>query len=318
MGKITRLADRASWLSMCAFGLTGYVSAGAQSQVAPVRTLASVPGNRNQYQSERLRPGQNVPARTPASTQPTVAISVPVVAGDERKSVVAKALYRLPASSSTPAVTRVTPAVTPAVTRATPAATPVVARAAAPTVTPALSRAAVPAVTPAASAKMTGKVVASAVSPSVPNFYSSPSPNYYAPDKPRAEDRPKLVTRLMHPFGNCEPETPRDVSRTSRFTGLVQMGTASWYGSDFHGDKTANGERYDMWSLTAAHRTLPFGTLIKVTNLSNGNECIVRVNNRGPFRRNRILDLSRGAAHQLGMLGSGLAKVKMEVLGQGG
>jgi rare lipoprotein A len=97
-------------------------------------------------------------------------------------------------------------------------------------------------------------------------------------------------------------------------TGYVQTGIASWYGSDFHGGPTASGERYDMTSLTAAHPSLPFGTLLRVTNLRNGREVVVRVNNRGPFHRNRIIDLSKEAARQLGMVGSGLAKVQVEVL----
>lgn len=97
-------------------------------------------------------------------------------------------------------------------------------------------------------------------------------------------------------------------------TGYVQTGIASWYGADFHGGGTASGERYDMESLTAAHRSLPFGTLLRVTNLHNGRNVIVRVNNRGPYVKNRIIDLSKAAARQLGMIGRGVAKVKVEVL----
>lgn len=95
---------------------------------------------------------------------------------------------------------------------------------------------------------------------------------------------------------------------------LVATGKASWYGGDFHGGRTANGERYDMESMTAAHRSLPFGTKVKVTNLENGNECVVRINNRGPYRRGRMLDLSKAAARQLGILRRGICQVKMEVL----
>jgi len=97
-------------------------------------------------------------------------------------------------------------------------------------------------------------------------------------------------------------------------TGYVQTGIASWYGADFHGGGTASGERYDMESLTAAHRSLPFGTLLRVTNLHNGRTVIVRVNNRGPYVKNRIIDLSKAAARQLGMIGRGVASVKVEVL----
>ena len=105
------------------------------------------------------------------------------------------------------------------------------------------------------------------------------------------------------------------ISRNARYTGLSEAGVASWYGSDFHNGPTASGERYDMWSLTCAHRYLPFGTLVKVENLNNGQECVVRVNNRGPFLRDRMLDLSKGATRELGMIGSGIAQVRMTVIG---
>lgn len=113
----------------------------------------------------------------------------------------------------------------------------------------------------------------------------------------------------LNPLKLFESRKPRLVP-----TGYVQTGIASWYGSDFHGGPTASGERYDMHSLTAAHPSLPFGTLVRVTNLRNGREVVVRVNNRGPYRRNRIIDLSKEAARQLGMVGAGLAKVQVEVL----
>lgn len=91
-------------------------------------------------------------------------------------------------------------------------------------------------------------------------------------------------------------------------------GNASWYGAKFHGRRTANGERYDMNQLTAAHRTLPFGTKVRVTNQRNGRAVVVRINDRGPFAGRRIIDLSRGAAGALGMVNSGVAPVKLEVL----
>ena len=91
-------------------------------------------------------------------------------------------------------------------------------------------------------------------------------------------------------------------------------GTASWYGGSFHGRMTANGETYNMYELTAAHKTLPFGTLLRVTNLSNQKKMFVRVNDRGPFIPGRILDLSYGAARELGMVESGIKRVKIEIL----
>ena len=92
-------------------------------------------------------------------------------------------------------------------------------------------------------------------------------------------------------------------------------GSASWYGGQFHGRTTANGERYDMNGLTAAHRSLPFGTKVRVTNLRNGRSVTVRINDRGPYVGKRIIDLSRGAAQAVNMIRMGVALVKLEVLG---
>ena len=91
-------------------------------------------------------------------------------------------------------------------------------------------------------------------------------------------------------------------------------GIASYYADDFNGKKTANGETYDMYKMTAAHRSLPFNTKVKVTNLDNKRSIIVRINDRGPFKLERIIDLSLGAATQLGMKGAGTARVKLEVV----
>jgi rare lipoprotein A len=91
-------------------------------------------------------------------------------------------------------------------------------------------------------------------------------------------------------------------------------GTASYYGPGFHGRKTANGERFDQHGNTAAHRTLPFGTRVRVTNLANGESVVVRINDRGPFKRGRIIDLSLGAARKIGMVGTGTARVRVEVI----
>ena len=93
-----------------------------------------------------------------------------------------------------------------------------------------------------------------------------------------------------------------------------QIGVASWYGEPFHGRLTANGERYDMHAYTAAHRLYPFGTRLRVINLDNGRSVTVRVNDRGPFVRGRIIDLSLAAATDLGMVPNGTARVKLERL----
>ena len=92
-----------------------------------------------------------------------------------------------------------------------------------------------------------------------------------------------------------------------------QRGHASWYGPGFHGRRTASGERFDMQGLTAAHRTLPFGTLVRVHSLVNGRAVDVRITDRGPFSHNRIIDLSRAAADELGMLGLGFKEVLLLV-----
>jgi len=97
--------------------------------------------------------------------------------------------------------------------------------------------------------------------------------------------------------------------------GYTETGLASWYGPGFHGQKTSSLEVYNMHDLTAAHRTLPFGTMVMVTNLANGRNVNVRINDRGPFVKNRIIDLSYAAARMLGIVGSGTARVRVEVIG---
>ncbi|MCP9772973.1 septal ring lytic transglycosylase RlpA family protein [Synechococcus sp. Tobar12-5m-g] len=94
----------------------------------------------------------------------------------------------------------------------------------------------------------------------------------------------------------------------------VSSGEASWYGPGFFGNRTANGEVFRPGTLTAAHRTLPFGTKVRVTNLWNGRSTEVRINDRGPFHGNRIIDLAHGAAQRLGLTASGIAQVRLEVL----
>ena len=96
--------------------------------------------------------------------------------------------------------------------------------------------------------------------------------------------------------------------------GYAETGRASWYGRDFHGRKTANGERYDMYQMTAAHRILPMHTRVVVTNLENGRRAEVRINDRGPFVKNRIIDLSYAAASALGVVGPGTARVRLETV----
>jgi rare lipoprotein A len=110
---------------------------------------------------------------------------------------------------------------------------------------------------------------------------------------PQQEQKPKPPERANKPY---------------------QVGEASWYGGFFQGKATASGEDYDMYDLTAAHRELPLGTFVKVTNLSNHRSVVVRINDRGPVTPGRIIDLSYSAAHILGMREHGLQKVRIDIV----
>jgi rare lipoprotein A len=101
---------------------------------------------------------------------------------------------------------------------------------------------------------------------------------------------------------------------TSSVSGHSDTGQASYYGNEFHGRKTANGERFDQGKLTAAHRTLPFGTRVKVTNTQNGKTVVVRVNDRGPFVKGRIIDLSSSAFKNIASLNAGVVPVRIQVI----
>lgn len=100
--------------------------------------------------------------------------------------------------------------------------------------------------------------------------------------------------------------------------GEIENGLASWYGPKFHGKRTSSGEIYDMHAMTAAHKTFPMNTIVKVTNLNNSKSVIVRINDRGPFVKGRIIDLSKQAAAKLDIISTGTAPVKVEVLGFNG
>jgi len=125
---------------------------------------------------------------------------------------------------------------------------------------------------------------------------SNPTPKYASPAKAKAVDARQAVS--------------------SKKISNVQVGSASWYGKAFQGKPTASGESYDMWQYTAAHRNLPLGTWLRVTNLKNGKSLIVRVNDRGPYvdMSKRIVDVSYAAARMLEFSGEGLARVKLEVV----
>lgn len=117
-------------------------------------------------------------------------------------------------------------------------------------------------------------------------------------------------------IAGCSGLPPRSGAHLSRYAiGYSERGLASWYGPGFHGNRTASGEFFNMYRLTAAHRTLPFGSIVLVRSLTTGREVKVRVNDRGPFARGRIVDLSWAAAHAIGMTGEGTQPVDVTVIG---
>ena len=135
-----------------------------------------------------------------------------------------------------------------------------------------------------------------------------PDPASVANAVPRPEPLSRIGNTPYEVYG--VPYVPmRKVS-----VGYAQTGEASWYGRKFHGRPTSNGDVYDMYGMTAAHKTLPLPTYLQVRNLANGHEVVVRVNDRGPFLGGRILDLSYMAAQKLGVVATGTAKVRIEVI----
>jgi rare lipoprotein A len=125
-----------------------------------------------------------------------------------------------------------------------------------------------------------------------------------------------VVIGLVGGFLTQGCATPaRPINRIPAYPiGVVERGEASWYGPDFHGNKTANGERYDMRKLTAAHRTLPLGSVAVVRSLTSGRRVTVRINDRGPFAKGRILDLSLAGAQALDMVTNGTDRVELQVI----
>ncbi len=134
-----------------------------------------------------------------------------------------------------------------------------------------------------------------------------------------AEDALQAANRLRRLLGGAEPlrtieGQPQLVAQAQPQESGGLRGMASWYGPGFHGNRAASGEVFDQNEMTAAHRTLPFGTQVRVTNLNNGQSVVVRINDRGPFTGGRVIDLSAAAARAIGMLNSGVAPVRVEVM----
>jgi rare lipoprotein A len=142
--------------------------------------------------------------------------------------------------------------------------------------------------------------------------------------KEAAKDALQVANRLRYQLGNAAPlktiegmPKPKNKNVQTLAMGPIRFqvqGLASWYGPGFDGNYTANGEIFNQYALTAAHRYLPFGTKVRVTNLDNGRSVVVRINDRGPFIGDRVLDLSRGAAQILGTVSSGVSAVRLDIL----
>lgn len=131
--------------------------------------------------------------------------------------------------------------------------------------------------------------------------YGAKSPSHTTTAQIPATQRPYVINRVKY-------------YPISSSAGYIDTGIASWYGRYFHGRQTSNGERYDMYGDTAAHKTLPMNTMLLVKNLENGREMVVRINDRGPFVRGRILDLSYASAKKLGVIKKGTAKVRITAM----
>ena len=125
----------------------------------------------------------------------------------------------------------------------------------------------------------------------------------------------RRLTALALPLLLALPAVAQDqTGQDDEDATLLGSGMASYYGQELAGNRTANGERFDPSGMTAAHRTLPFGSMVRVTNLSNGQSVVVRINDRGPFGRNRVIDVSHAAAKEIGLHRSGTARVSMSLL----
>jgi rare lipoprotein A len=142
-----------------------------------------------------------------------------------------------------------------------------------------------------------------------------PPPAQPSETPPETSDAAKRSTDVPETPANSPAPKRGKIAPIPASSGYTEEGNASWYGVPFHGRHASNGEIYDMYKLTAAHRTLPFETMVRVTNLSNGKSTVVRITDRGPFVENRIIDLSLAAAREIESVGPGVVPVRVEVLG---
>ena len=143
--------------------------------------------------------------------------------------------------------------------------------------------------------------------------YASPAADISVQAAATAQPDVVVQTEPLHTTANLSYKVAgKQYQPTKKIEQFSQTGKASWYGPGFHGKKTSSGERFDMNTLSAAHRTLPIPSYARVTNLSNGKSVIVRINDRGPFHGNRVMDVSKAAAKELGFIHTGTANVKVE------
>ncbi len=148
---------------------------------------------------------------------------------------------------------------------------------------------------------------------------------YYSNDGP--DSRPRDVSQVKEPVPRSEPLSKhgnkpyivfgKSYRPLKNATGYSKKGTASWYGKKFHGRRTSNGEKYDMYAMSAAHKTLPLPSYVRVQNLDNNRSVIVRVNDRGPFLHNRLIDLSYAAAYRLDIIRTGTGRVEVTAITSG-
>ena len=156
------------------------------------------------------------------------------------------------------------------------------------------------------------------------SYEPEPNAGRYSQAKDSIPQRLPTLLEMTDPEPKSEPLSPggnrpyrlfgQSYTPLTDATAHTELGIASWYGNKFHGHLTSNGETYNMFAMSAAHKTLPLPSYVKVTNLDNGKSAIVRVNDRGPFHRDRIIDLSYSAASKIGMLQQGTARVQLQLL----
>lgn len=157
-------------------------------------------------------------------------------------------------------------------------------------------------------------ILAGCSSKSVRRYHHQDTYKTYSDDK---EDHSPVMDKKTYSHPTMRPYVIRGIKYYPSVVSVGDKfrGNASWYGPDFHGKFTSNGEIYNMYAMTAAHKTLPMNTIVKVTNKNNGKSTVVRINDRGPFISTRIIDLSKTAASKINMIGTGTAPVVLEVLG---